>query len=214
MKLPEPVPGRAAARLTFTAAVSAQPGCTRYVSADGRYTIIGRPVAGTLGSDKNPDRAFTAYRSGTQVGSSHRRLTDAKAAAQADVADVADVADEGNAILVTAQRREQALQDEELFKIASDIQVDQTTEIARMERLWKQAQGSRQSLAQFAVRDHFGGGGGGKGGRDVERVVARFERAVDRMEGAAERGTFRGITARDERQARDTRTSVRAGRGR
>lgn len=85
VKLPAPPPGRAAARLTFTAAVSAQPGATRYVSADGRYTIIGRPVAGTLGSDKNPDRAFTAYRSGTPVSSAHRRLTDAKVAAQADV---------------------------------------------------------------------------------------------------------------------------------
>lgn len=57
---------------------------TRYTTADGRYEIIGRKVAGSLGSDINPDRAFTPYRNGVAVGPSHRRLRDAQQAAQRD----------------------------------------------------------------------------------------------------------------------------------
>lgn len=87
---PQPPQGGAAELLVFRpcAVISAPAGVTWYTSEDGRYTIIGRPVAGVMGSAGNPDRAFTPYRGNVAVGPAHRRLKDAREAAQRDWRDL------------------------------------------------------------------------------------------------------------------------------
>lgn len=86
------VPGKSAGLLSWRSAPIADAGATRYVTADGRWEIVGRRVqaAGFRGGAVDAGREFTAYDalSGVKIAHTHRRLRDAKAAVQQHVENV------------------------------------------------------------------------------------------------------------------------------